>query len=61
MYKPENFDSKVIDMKKFTSLIKPGNKIFLTSGPAIPAVAVQEITTSENLRNYDLEIIQLFS
>lgn len=61
MYKQENFNSKVIDMKKFTSLIKPGNKIFLTSGPAIPAMAVKEITTSDNLRNYDLEIIQLFS
>lgn len=61
MYKQENFDSKVIDMKKFTSLIKPGNKIFLTSGPAIPAIAAREITTSESLRNFDLEIIQLFS
>jgi len=61
MYKSENFDSKIIDMEKFTSLIKPGNKIFLTSGPAIPALAAKEITTSENLRNFDLEIIQLFA
>ncbi|HPS85132.1 MAG TPA: GNAT family N-acetyltransferase [Spirochaetota bacterium] len=61
MYKPENFDNKVINMKQFTSLIKPGNKIFLTSGPATPAIAAKEISTSENFRNYDLEIIQLFS
>lgn len=61
MYKPENFNSKIMDMNKFVSLIKPGNKIFLTSGPAVPALAAGEITTSEKLRNYDLEIIQLFS
>ena len=61
MYKLENFENKIIDITKFLSLIKPGNKIFLTSGPAIPALAAKEITTSENLRNYDLEIIQLFS
>ncbi len=61
MYKTENFNSKIIDLNKFISLIKPGNKIFLTSGPCIPTLAAKEITTSEKLRNYDLEIIQLFS
>ncbi|MCL2155668.1 MAG: hypothetical protein FWH53_08395, partial [Leptospirales bacterium] len=61
MYKKENFDNKVININTFTSLIKPGDKIFLTSGPAIPALAAKAIVTSENLRNYDLEIIQLVS
>lgn len=61
MYKPENFENKIIDMNRFTSLIKPGSKIFLTSGPAIPTLAAKEITSSEKLRNFDLEIIQLFS
>ena len=61
MYKKEDFDNKIINIDAFTSLIKPGDNIFLTSGPAIPALAAKTITTSEALRNYDLEIIQLFS
>src|SRR5208337_3651766 len=61
MYRPENFQNKVIDVERFVNLIKPGNKIFLTSGPAIPALVANELTYSEKLRNYDLEIIQLFS
>ena len=61
MYKPENFTSKIIDIKKFISLIKPGDRIFLTSGPAIPAFAANLIKTSERLMYYDLEIIQIFS
>jgi len=61
MYKKENFDNKIINIDTFSSLIKPGDKIFLTSGPAIPALAAKTIVTSETLRNYDLEIIQLFS
>ncbi len=61
MYREENFNSKVIDMNRFIDLVQPGNKIFLTSGPAIPQLVTREITTSDKLRNYDLEIIQLFS
>ena len=61
MYKPENFTSKIIDVKKFVSLIKPGDRIFLSSGPAIPAFAANLIKTSERLMYYDLEIIQIFS
>jgi len=61
MYREENFSSKVIDMNRFIDLVQPGNKIFLTSGPAIPQLVTRELTTSDKLRNYDLEIIQLFS
>ncbi len=61
MYKPENFTNRIIDAKKLLELITPGNRIFLTSGPATPAVAARELTTSEKLLNYDLEIIQIFS
>ncbi len=61
MYKPENFQNKIINIDKFTSLIKPGDKIFLSSGAAVPSVAAKEITSSEKLVNYDLEIIQLYS
>ena len=61
MFKPEDFDKKVIDLNKFVSLIKPGNRIFLTSGPLIPALAAKTIKNSEKLFGYDLEIIQVFS
>jgi acyl-CoA hydrolase len=61
MLRQDDFEKKLITVDKFIELIKPGNKIFLTSGPAIPQVAAKEITTSERLKNYDLEIIQLFS
>lgn len=61
MYRPENFNSKIIEMNRFIELVQPGNKIFLTSGPAIPQMVTRELTNSEKLRNYDLEIIQLFS
>ncbi len=61
MYKPENFNSKIINIKKFISLIKPGDRIFLSSGPAVPAFAANLIKTSERLMYYDLEIIQIFS
>lgn len=61
MYRPENFNSKIIDINRFIDLVQPGNKIFLTSGPAIPQLVTRELTCSEKLRNYDLEIIQLFS
>jgi len=61
MYRPENFNSKIIEMDRFIELVQPGNKIFLTSGPAIPQLVTKELTASDKLRNYDLEIIQLFS
>ncbi len=59
MYKAEDFNKKVIDENKFISLLKPGNRIFLSSGPSMPALAAKLITTSENLLGYDLEIIQI--
>lgn len=61
MYKPENFESKIIDEKKLLDLVEPGNRIFMSSGPAIPVITSRAITTAEKLRNYDLEVILLFS
>ncbi len=61
MYKPEIFESKIIESSKILDLIKPGDKIFLSSGPAIPSLTAAELNSSEKLINYDLEIIQLFS
>ncbi len=61
MYRPENFDNKIIDINSFIEMIQPGNKIFLTSGPAIPQLVTRALTNSKKLRNHDLEIVQLFS
>jgi len=61
MFRQESMDSKIIDPGGFISLIKPGNKIFLSSGPAIPSLAVKTLNESDTIRNYDLEIVQLFS
>ena len=61
MFRQESMDSKIIDPGEFISLIKPGNKIFLSSGPAIPSLAVKTLNESDTIRNYDLEIVQLFS
>jgi acyl-CoA hydrolase/GNAT superfamily N-acetyltransferase len=59
MYKPDDFNQKIINEEKFISLIEPGNRIFLSSGSAMPAKAAKAITTSEDLLGYDLEIIQI--
>lgn len=61
MFRQENMDSKIIDLNKFISLIKPGNKIFLSSGPAIPSLTAKTLNESEVISNFDLEIVQLFS
>lgn len=61
MYKQEDMDSKIIDSDKFISLIEPGNKIFLSSGPAIPSFTAGLLSESDTIANLDLEIIQLFS
>ena len=42
-------------------LIKPGTRIFLSSGPAVPARMVSEIIKSEKSNLLDLELIQLIS
>ncbi|MBN1532363.1 MAG: GNAT family N-acetyltransferase [Spirochaetes bacterium] len=61
MYTPEHFTDKIVDVDAFLELIKPGNRIFLSSGPAVPGLAARALTGSERIRGYDLEVIQLFS
>jgi len=61
MYREDDFKSKIISTDKLLNLIEPGNRIFLTSGPAMPAISAREIVSSEKVRNYDLEVIQLFA
>ncbi len=61
MFKQEDMKNKIIDSDKFISLIKPGDKIFLSSGPAIPSLSASVLSESDVITNFDLEIIQLFS
>ncbi len=42
-------------------LIKPGNRIFISSGPAIPAGFVTELLRSDKPNLLDLELIQLIT
>jgi len=52
---------KIITPEALMKMIKPGDKIFITSGPAIPALTIQAITSSDRMQGLDLEIIQLFT
>jgi len=61
MYKEDQIKNKIIDTDTFISFIKPGNKIFLSSGPAIPSLTAGVLSESPVITNFDLEIIQLFS
>jgi len=57
----DKYKEKLINPDDFIELVKPGNKIFLSSGPAAPARTVAEIKNSTKIKNFDLEIIQLFT
>ena len=61
MYSQEKYKSKLITVDKMLGLVKPGFRIFLSSGAAIPGVTAQSLIDSKSLNNYDLEIIQLFT
>lgn len=53
--------NRFIDTSILLKIIKPGDRIFITSGPAIPAYSVMAITASDRMHGLDLEIIQLFT
>ncbi|MBN2160796.1 MAG: GNAT family N-acetyltransferase [Spirochaetes bacterium] len=60
--KVENeYSQKLIDADDLLDIIKPGNRIFLSSGAAIPARSVNEIITSDSPNVQDLELIQLIT
>jgi acyl-CoA hydrolase len=61
MDRQRDFRSKVIGIKRLIRIIKPGNRIFLSSGPAWPAHSLKGILEEEEVRYFDLEFIQLFS
>ncbi len=52
---------KLVPVERVLDLIKPGNRVFLSSGPSIPALTVQAIVESDRKNLLDLEIIQLIT
>jgi acyl-CoA hydrolase len=59
--KTKDFKSKYKTCEEILDLIKPGNRIFLSSGPAIPACTVTELVKSKKANLQDLELIQLIT
>lgn len=58
---PEKYQAKLIGMEDLIKLIRPGNRIFLSSGIAMPAHTVKNLLAAEEITSYDLEFIQLFN
>ncbi|MBN1496488.1 MAG: GNAT family N-acetyltransferase [Spirochaetes bacterium] len=57
----KEYNSKLINADDLLELIKPGNRIFLSSGAAIPAHSVDSILASDHPNIQDLEMIHLFT
>ncbi len=55
------YQSKKIDFQKLCEIIKPGSRVFLSSGPAMPVYTVEQMMTSDATSLQDLEIIQLIT
>ncbi len=56
-----DYSGKRMSVDEVLALIKPGNRIFLSSGPAIPARMVTEMVKSTMGNLMDLELIQLIT
>ena len=56
-----NIEDKRVSVGRVLELIKPGNRVFLSSGPSIPALTVRAIVESDRKNLLDLEIIQLIT
>lgn len=52
---------KNIGVEQALDLIKPGDRIFLSSGPAMPVLTVGELVKSSKRNLLDLELIQLIT
>ena len=61
MNKEHDYKQKLIGTEELIKLIKPGNRIFLSSGFAWPAYTVKSLLNADDIRSFDLEFIQLFS
>ncbi len=57
----EQYKKKLISVQECMNLLKPGYRIYMSSGTAIPAKTAREMMQSNQISNYDLEIIQLFT
>lgn len=55
------YRGKLVEPEAILDLIKPGNRIFLSSGPAMPLRMVQAIVHSQRRNILDLELIQLIT
>lgn len=61
MDKNSDYRSKYVNPEFILDLLRPGNRIFLSSGPAIPALLVRELVNSSKPNLADLELIQLIT
>ena len=57
----KHYKEKTVTVDECLELINPGDRVFLSSGVAIPAKVVASLLSSPRLANYDLDIIQLFT
>ena len=55
------YQSKKINFNKLYEIIKPGSRLFLSSGPAMPICTVEQMIKSDATSLQDLEIIQLIT
>jgi acyl-CoA hydrolase len=56
-----DYESKYTSVASVLWMIKPGNKIFFSSGPAVPALFASSLTISDEKNLLDLELIQLIT
>ncbi len=57
----EKFRGKAVSVQRVCDMIQPGQRIYISSGPAIPARTISAILESDNHNIQDLEIIQLIT
>ena len=55
------FSSKYTSVEGVISLIRPGNKIFLSTGAAIPGLFITALNSTDSPNLLDLELIQLIT
>lgn len=55
------YGEKVILPEDFLNMIRPGNRIFLSSEPASPLLVIDALITSNKMNLMDLEMVQLMT
>ncbi|HQP30886.1 MAG TPA: GNAT family N-acetyltransferase [Deltaproteobacteria bacterium] len=56
-----DYRGKLLEPEAVLDLIKPGNRVFISSGPAMPLRMVEALVHSERRNILDLELIQLIT